>query len=136
MSLFSIAFDQASLSEIAQFYGFQTLLTQSVQMAMKNAGDLLVQAAQDNTWAVFDHPTGALASSIGVEDQGPMEIVIGVGVPYGRRQELGGGGLTDSLGRSMTNPAKPYLQPALDAHLSDVLSLLDAAVENAWAGIK
>jgi hypothetical protein len=60
-----------------------------------------------------------------------MDVEVGVGVPYGRRQELGGGGGTDSLGRRMTNPPEPYLQPAVDAHQADVEALMVTAVNNA-----
>lgn len=132
--MLSISFDQQSMKEIVAFAGFGTLLSEEVQAALKQAGDLITQAAVANTWEVFANPTGALASTLGVVVDSPFEIIVGSSSPYAARREYGFSGQTDSLGRYFANdPAKPYLQPALDDNQQAVLQLIDAAVEKALA---
>lgn len=131
--MFSLSLAPSSVAEIAQFYGMDALLAPEVQAAMVEISEKVQETAQANTWSVFANPTGKLSGSIEPIVDSPFEVQVGVGVPYGRRQELGGGGLTDSLGRKMTNPAKPYLQPAMDATEQWALQRLEQAVEAAFA---
>ena len=133
---FTLSFDQRALAEIAQMYGFGVLLSEEVGQAMTEAGALLQQAAVDNTWQVFEHPTGQLASTIRYISDSPYEVQIGSDSPYARRREYGFSGMTDSLGRTFAHdPGKPYMQPALDDNRNAVLSLIDAGVERAIARI-
>ena len=133
-NFFTMSFDTASLASIAQMYGFPSYLSSEVATALQQAGDLLTQTAQDNTWSAFQNPTGALADSIQPTMQSPYEVIIGVGVPYGHRLEAGFFG-TDSLGRVYNQAAEPYLQPALDADQDQVLALVEAAAMQAWMRI-
>src|SRR2546430_6739801 len=115
MGLFQIGFDPASLSEIARFYGFKACLSEEMSSAMQEAGELLEKAAQDNTDRVFENPTGELKSTIQAILDSPYEVQIGSNSPYARRREYGFSGMTDSLGRYFaSDPARPYMKPALD----------------------
>lgn len=125
---FSASLDPGSLDAITQMLGFQALLDPAIQDALTKAGNLVVTTAQTNTWTVFTNPTGNLAASIYFWVASPTEVDVAVGVPYGRRQELGGGNLLDSLGRRMTNPAKPYLVPAMEEDASMIEMLMANAV--------
>lgn len=136
MQDFSIGFDPGSLARIARLEGFAALLDPQVQAAMVLSGELLVATAQANTWQVFDNPSGALASSIYFWVAGPEEVDVAVGVPYGRRREMGFDGMYDSLGRGpFHDPAKPYLQPAVDASRDQIQELMTIAVYDAWGSI-
>lgn len=134
--MFSLSFDQRSLSEIAQLAGFGVFLTEEMAQAMQQAGDLLQAAAIANTWEVFAHPTGALSGTIAPILDSPFEVQVGSDSPYARRREYGFQGMTDSLGRTFPNDvAKPYFQPALDDNEQAVLQLIDSAVERAFERI-
>lgn len=136
MDDFNISFDPGSLAAITKIEGFAALLNPEVTSALTQAGELLVTTAQANTWAVFENPTGELASSIYFYVVSPTEVDLVVGVPYGRRREKGFSGMTDSLGRYYANdPAKPYLQPAVDEDTPMVRELTATAVYNAWGMI-
>jgi hypothetical protein len=132
---FSASFDPGSLEKLTQLMGFEVLLTPELTDALTQAGELIVTTAQTNTWTVFASPTGELAGSIYFYVVSPTEVDVAVGVPYGRRQEEGGGGLLDSLGRRMTNPAKPYLGPAVETDAPMIQSMIENAVYNAWGAI-
>jgi hypothetical protein len=59
-------------------------------------------------------------------------VAVAVGVPYGQRREKGFSGMTDALGRHYVNdPAKPYLQPAVDDHQQEVAEIMEMAVNTA-----
>jgi hypothetical protein len=132
--MFDISFDPASISEIARFYGMATLLSAEVQTAMQEGGDLLTAAAVANTWAVFDHPSGELAGTIHPVMMGPYEVMIGSDDPKARRREKGFSGMTDAIGRYYANdPAKPYMQPALDDNDQAAMTLIEAAAGRAFA---
>jgi hypothetical protein len=131
--MFNVGYDQRSLSEIAQFYGFNTFLSDEMRQSMQQAGDLLQGAAVANTWQVFTSPTGELADSIEPILISPYEVQIGVGVAWGRRREEGFMGMTDSLGRGPFNdPAKPYMAPALADNEQAVLTLIEQAAQRAF----
>ncbi|GAC1665350.1 MAG: hypothetical protein PVS3B3_36850 [Ktedonobacteraceae bacterium] len=136
--MFSMSFDQASLSQLAQIYGWKTFLTNSVGTAIQQSGDLLTQAAQANTESAFKSPTGALRDSIAPVMTSPWEVQIGVGVAYGPRLEFGfgpnGSAATDSLGRTYHNPAEPYMTPAFNDNQQAVLQLIDQAILNSFGG--
>lgn len=133
MDNFSLGFDPGSLAAITKLEGFAALLNPEIADALTQAGELLVTTAQANTWAVFANPTGALADSIYFWVAGPTEVDLAVGVPYGRRREYGFDGMYDSLGRGpFHDPAKPYMQPALDEDKPMVQELIATAVYNAW----
>ena len=135
--MLSMSFDDKSMKELVAFAGFGTLLSEEVQTALKQAGELLTQAAVANTWEVFANPTGQLASTLGIVVESPFEIIVGSDSPYAARREYGFSGQTDSLGRYFANdPAKPYLGPALQDNQQAVLQLIDAAVEKALARVE
>lgn len=131
--LLSLSFSPQSLSEIARFYSFGVFLSDEMAVAMKEAGDVLTAAAVANTWSVFAHPTGNLASGIHPVLDSPFEVQVMADVIYSHRREYGFQGMTDSLGRSFPNDgAKPYLQPALDDNEQSVLALIESAAERAF----
>jgi hypothetical protein len=133
MDNFSLGFDPGSLAAITKLEGFAALLNPEITDALTQAGELLTTTAQANTWSVFANPTGALADSISFWVAGPTEVDLAVGVPYGRRREYGFDGMYDSLGRGpFHDPAKPYMQPALDEDKPMVQELIATAVYNAW----
>jgi hypothetical protein len=133
---FSASFDPGSLEKLTQLMGFGVLLDPRITQALTDAGELLVTTAQTNTWTVFASPTGELAGSIYFYVVSPTEVDVAVGVPYGRRRELGFSGMTDSLGRHYTNdPGKPYLQPAVDTDAPMIQSMIEFAIYDAWGAI-
>lgn len=135
-ALLTIAFDPASMAEIARLFEFEVILTEEMATANQEAGDLVLAAAQANTWTAFQHPTGALASSLSAVLVSPWEVDITAGVPYAWRRERGFSGMTDSLGRFYPyDPAEPYAQPALDANADKVMALYEEAVLRTWARI-
>lgn len=132
---FSAMLDTDSLAEIVRLQGFEALLDPEITAALAQAGALLVGAAQDNTWRVFDNPIGALANSITFYVTSPEEIAVSVDVPYGHRREYSFKG-PDSLGRMFPNDIpRPYLVPALENNEQAVLSLVEAAVNSALGRI-
>ena len=82
---FAMSFDPGSLEELVKIAGFAALMEVETTAMLAATGTLLVTAAQMNTWAVFDHPTGTLASSITFFVVSPTEIEVDVGVIYGHR---------------------------------------------------
>jgi hypothetical protein len=125
---FKMGFDPESLAVLTRVAGFQALMDPEITVMLTKVGTLLVSSAQINTWMVFDHPTGQLADSIFFWVASPTEVDLAVGVPYGRRRELGGGGLYDSLGRQMNDRARPYLQPALDQDQEFIKEIMKTGV--------
>lgn len=129
---FAALLDTESLNKLVHLAGFAVLLDPEIQAALTQAGKQITEAAQANTWQVFDHPSGALAESIYPWLDSPEELQIVVGVPYGHRREYGFSGQTDSLGRYFANdPARPYLVPALVANEEAVQQLIGQAVDAA-----
>lgn len=133
MSLLDVSFDPQSLSAIAQMYGMQILLTPEVQAAMRQGADLIVSAAQDNTWATFMDPTGVLADSITRIVDSPYEIIVGSPVAYAHRREFSFKG-PDSLGRYFPNdPSAMYMTNAMNQQQNAVLQLIDDGAARALA---
>jgi hypothetical protein len=132
---FHIGFDPVSLEKLVRLAGFEALMMPEVTAMLTATGQLLVTAAQTNTWQVFDNPTGVLADSIYFYVVSPTEVDLAVGVIYGRRRELGGGGLLDSLGRQMNDRARPYLQPAIDDSQDLIRTIMEESVMTALGGI-
>jgi hypothetical protein len=131
-----IAWDVGSMAKLARIAQFDVLMQAEMEIMLNAVGIVIVDAAVANTWAVFANPTGKLASSIGFYVGATNEIVIEVGVPYGRRREYGFSGMTDSLGRYYANdPGKPYMQPALDDNRELVLEIMKVSVMDALGGI-
>lgn len=130
---FTASLDPASLSEIARMYGFATLLEPEVQAALMIGAQKIAETAQENTWQVFENPTGTLSGSMFADYSSPYEVQVGVGVPYGRRREYGFIGFVDSLGRVGKDRARPYLQPAMEANEQEVLGLIEDAVDAAFS---
>lgn len=132
LSDWNVSFDPTSLQEIVRLQGFSALLNSEITSALARSGQILVSAAEANTWRVFANPTGQLASSIYFYVVSPSEVAVAVGVPYGARREYGFSGKTDSLGRFYANdPGKPYLQPAVDDNQAQVAAIMAQAVNNA-----
>lgn len=127
---FSLSFDPAALSEIAQFAGFSVYLSDEVQSALTSAGSILVASVQGNMhWM---NPTGALEASIHVVNDSPYEIEVGSDLPYARRREFGFTGMVDSLGRYFPyDPPAYYFAAAASQEHDNVLRLIDEAVEKA-----
>lgn len=126
---FSLGFDPGSLQELVRLGGFKALLSPEITSALTQAGIILVQTAQLNTWQVFTNPTGALADTIHFYVQSPSQVVLMVDSPYGRRREWGFSGMTDSLGRYYANdPGKPYVAPALNQQQQEIMKLIEQAV--------
>lgn len=134
MAAFSLSFTPASLSEIARLYGFPVYMSEEVQVAMQEGGQLLVQAAQDNMdWM---QPTGALEDSMQIMSQSPYELEVGSPLPYSRRREFGFSGMVDSLGRYYPHdPGAYYLEAAAYQEGQNVLVLIEEAAQRAWARI-
>lgn len=133
---FSVSFDPESLEKLVKLEGFAALLTPEIQTVLTEAGEMLVTTARANTWSAFASPTGELADSIYFYVVSPTEVDLAVGVPYGRRRELGFSGMTDSLGRYFPNdPAKPYLAPAVESDRDLIRERLKLAVLSAWEGL-
>ena len=131
LSDWNISFDPQSLQELVRLQGFSSLLNPAITAALTQSGQLLVGAAQANTWKVFDNPTGQLAGSIYFYVVSPSQVAVAVGVPYGARREYGFVGMTDSLGRVGTDRARPYMQPAVDDNQDQVAAIMAAAVNSA-----
>jgi len=133
---FSLSFDPGSLAGITRLVGFKALLNPQITLALTQSGSTIAQAAIDNTWEVFENPTGELASTIYPWLASPNEMEIRVDSPYARRREFGFQDMTDSLGRTFPHDvAKPYLQPALDANEPAVLQSISDAVMFAWGEV-
>jgi len=130
--LLDIQFDPSSMASIARLLSFDLMLEEEMAPSMEEAGQIVTEAAQANTWTAFQNPIGKLAGSIEPVIVSPMEVGISVGVPYGFRREYGFVGMTDSLGRVGTDPAEPYAGPALDANADKVMELMDLAIERTW----
>jgi len=130
--LLDIQFDPSSMASIARLLSFDLMLEEEMAPSMEEAGQIVTEAAQANTWTAFQNPIGKLAGSIEPVMVSPMEVGISVGVPYGFRREYGFVGMTDSLGRVGTDPAEPYAGPALDANADKVMELMDLAIERTW----
>jgi len=130
----NVAFDSASLGAITNLARFGAFLEPEMGAAMSQIGDIIVQAAVANTWAVFEAPTGALADSIRAILDGPMAVEVGSDSPYAARREFGFSGQTDSRGRFYANdPAKPYLTPALEQNSDQILQVMGLATAEAFA---
>src|SRR5258708_3522889 len=115
--MFSLSLDTASLAELTKMQGFKVLLDAEIQEALIKAGRLLTDAAVANTWQVFAHPTGKLASTIYPWLASSSEMEIRVDSPYGARREYGFSGQTDSLGRVYAHdPGKTYFGTALSVN--------------------
>lgn len=134
--MLSAAFDPSSLAAITQFSNFSSFLEPEMSAAMQQIGDLLVQTMQANTETAFKNPTGQLASSIMAQMNGPMEVIVSVGVPYANRLEYGfgpgGSAMTDSLGRTYHQKEEPYANPALQASEEQIALMMDEAISAAF----
>lgn len=134
--LITIAFDAASLGNIAKLEKFQSFLEPAMADGLVEVGKLVVQAAVANTWAVFANPNGELADTIKVLVNGPLAIEVGTDSPYGARREFGFSGKTDSRGRTYVNdPGKPYMEPALTDNEDQIASIMNLAVAEAMAAM-
>ncbi len=126
-----ITYDAQSLQEIVNMQHFSQFLNPLMEERMRKIGDIVVQAAVANTWAVFQQPTGNLAGTIVAIPNGPLEVDIGSNEGYARRLEEGFHG-TDSLGRSYNNEPEPYLMPALEENSDEIIQEMQDAVAEAW----
>lgn len=131
-----ISFDEKDLAAIGQMANFSTFLDPEVQKSMQSAGEKIANQAKDNTWSVFENPSGKLADTIQVLPVSPYEVHVGSDSPYAARREYGFSGMTDALGRHFTNdPAKPYLRPAMEMMQNDALAMIDDGVAAALAAL-
>ncbi len=132
--LLDIAFDPGSMASIARLMSFDIMLEEEMAPSMEEAGQIVTEAAQANTWTAFQNPTGHLASTIAPVMVSPLEVGITVGAPQGFRLEYGFHG-ADSLGRVYDEAAEPYAGPALDANADKVMELMERAIERTWIRI-
>jgi len=129
--LVTVAFDQSSIAAIERLVGAKVALDAEMAVALDKIGTLLIEASVTNTWTAFQHPTGALASSIGWVQASPLEGIVVVGVPYAWRLEAGYHG-TDSIGRAYNNEAEPYVEPAMEENQDQIMMIMHDAVGNAF----
>lgn len=133
-SLINVSFDPSSFESITNLTQFAGFLEPEMESAMQQIGDIIVQAAVANTWAVFAAPTGQLASTIMATLDGPLQVEVGSTSPYAARREFGFSGQTDSRGRHYVNdPAKPYLIPALEQNEDQIMLIMSNAAAEAFA---
>ena len=127
---FTMSFDQRSLSEIAQFYGFSALLSDEVQQAFEQAGSALVASVRGSmNWK---EPTGALEASIYAVHASPYELQVGSDLPYARRRNWGFSGRTDRLGRYYAyDPGAYYMESGMRLEQQNILGLVEQAAERA-----
>jgi hypothetical protein len=120
----SASFDQRSLSEIAQLYGFQLLLSPEIQQAMSDGGQLLVEALRNNMhWM---NPTGTLSDSWLALTTSPYEIQVSSADPKAARRNWGFSGQTDRLGRYFANdPGSFYIENGMSDASALILSGMD-----------
>jgi hypothetical protein len=127
----NVAYDIQSLQKIRNLARFSSILNPLMEIKMRKVGDIVVQAAVANTWAVFQEPTGNLAGTIVAIPNGSLEIDIGSSEGYARRLEEGFHGL-DSLGRAYNNEPEPYLMPALEDNADEIIQEMQDAVAETW----
>ena len=122
-----------SLQEIVRLQGFSALLDLGIREALIKGGTRIAQKAQENARNVFiRNDPGGLADNIYPWLVSPTSLEIRVGVAWGGRREYGFSGMTDALGRFYANdPAKPYLQPAMESEGPEVEALFTAVCNNA-----
>lgn len=92
----------------------------AIMVALLSAGQLVVNAAQDNLKKLGAWITGNLARSLTVQPAGTNAVRIGTNVVYGPRIEYGFAG-ADSLGRIYNQAPRPYLRPALEENKDAIL---------------
>src|SRR5258708_3979425 len=108
-----MAFDEASMRQIAQFAGFGVLLSEEVQVAEHKLADLIISKTHDNGMARFaQNSPGGLAESFYQVQGSGMEVEVGTDKPYGRRLDQGFDG-TDSLGRQYHNLPTLFFSDAI-----------------------
>lgn len=129
---FSVGFDESSLASITNLLEFKSRLAAELAKIFPEIGDMLVNAAVDNTWSAFQNPTGTLAGTIRWDPIGDLEIEVGSDSPYARRLEEGFFG-TDILGRSYHNEPEPYLMPAFTDNEDTIAAMIGNAVANVYA---
>lgn len=130
----NIAFDEATLNAIVRFKQFPSALTEAINYGLEEAGELLAQDIENETWLVFANPMGRLADSIGAALIGPMKEEVSVNVPYAWRMERGFHG-ADSLGRVYDQDGKPYAEPTLNNDTDEILELVSDSINNLFAQI-
>lgn len=131
--MFSMSFDPQSLKEIAQFAGFPVLLSEEVQQAEQELGDLIIQKTHDNAMSRFATNTpGGLADSFFNLEQSPYELEVGSDKPYAHRLDAGFDG-ADSLGRVYHNDPTLFFSDAItEVETSgEGMEILQAAVYKA-----
>lgn len=130
---FHASLDPGSLEAITKMLGFEALLDPAVTSALTQAGNLLVQTAQDISWSQFQNPTGAFADSLYFYVVSPTEVAIAAGVPYAQRLEYGFSGMTDALGRFYPYwPDYHWAQQALDEDQDLIVFFLADELEKAF----
>ncbi len=114
MTQFSMAFDDASMKQIAQFAGFAALLSPELQDAEQQIADLIISKTHDNGLARFaQNSPGGLAESFYATGVSKYEIDVGTDKPYGRREDLGFN-QADSLGRVYHEPPTWFFTDAVN----------------------
>jgi hypothetical protein len=111
--MFSMAFDEASMRQIAQFAGFPVLLSEEVQLAEHKLADLIISKTHDNGLARFaQNSPGGLAESFYQVQGSGMEVEVGSDKPYAHRLNDGFDG-ADSLGRVYHNQPTWFFSDAV-----------------------
>jgi hypothetical protein len=117
--LFSMSFDEASMKEISLFAGLGILLTEEMQQAEQQVGQLIIQRTQDNGYARFaQNSPGGLAESFVMTNVSPYEIEVGSDKPYAHRRDAGFDG-ADSLGRVYHDQPTWFFSDAVNSVSTD-----------------
>lgn len=128
--MFTIGFDQDSLSQIAQLYGFHALLTDAMREAMEQGGTILVEAIRaDMHWQDGSDGSGPLGQSIVPVLESPYELQVGSDLPHARRRNWGFVG-ADSLGRVYNDAGAYFMEHGLEASKGQIEQLFYNAVFN------
>src|SRR5581483_8963637 len=131
--MFSLSFDEQSMKEISLFAGLGIVLSEEVQHAEQQVGQLIIQRTQDNGLARFaQNSPGGLAESFVMTNVSPYEIEVGSDAPHAHRRDKGFDG-ADSLGRVYHDPPYLYFSDAVDSVSSDGsgMGILQTGVEQA-----
>lgn len=110
--------------------------------AIEAGGYVIMSHAQDNIRnKLSQHPTGFLANSVGVKRVGKLVLVGVFGVVYAKIHEFGGivtarrkPFLSFQVNgkwvftKKVVIPARPYLRPSVDSHLSEIKEAISDAL--------
>lgn len=132
----NITLDPASIRAIARFEDWELrLFPLMMEAERQNVADIK-RLAQNEMWAGFQNPTGALENNFGTYVYGPYEAEVENDMPYAVRRNYGFSGKTDALGRYYANdPGILWAENAVDLAIPHVEANVTAAFNAVIAGI-